>query len=133
MRAKVEKLLPSDTDNNSVGAVVMGGDGPTLAADFVIMGVGVAPATKFLKESGFTLERDGGVLVDEFLRVKGQEQNIYAIGISFQAVRCILSLTLPYVGDIAVFPQTETSEPRRIEHWNVCIVFLILWHRGLCV
>ena len=102
MQSKVNQILPSESDEATVGAVVVEEQGQTvkLEADVVIMGVGVAPATGFLKESGFQLERDGGVLVDEYLRVKGQE-NVYAIG------------------DIAVFPQTETSEPRRIEHWNV--------------
>ena len=100
MSSKVEKIVPSASDDSSAGSVTIGDGGPTLEADFVIMGVGVAPATGFLKESGFKLERDGGVLVDEFLRVQGQK-DIYAIG------------------DIAVFPQTETSEARRIEHWNV--------------
>jgi len=100
MSSKVEKLLPSASDSSAVGSVVIGGGGPTLEADFVIMGVGVAPATGFLKDSGFTLEKDGGVKVDEYLRVVGQ-QDVYA------------------VGDIAVFPQTETSVHRRIEHWNV--------------
>ncbi len=101
MSSKVEKLLPSAADSSVVGSVVIGDGGPTLEADFVIMGVGVAPATGFLKESGFALERDGGVRVDEYLRVVGQ-QDVYAIG------------------DIAVFPQTETSVERRIGHWNVC-------------
>ncbi|KAL5485940.1 AIF1 [Sanghuangporus weigelae] len=101
MKAKVAKLLPSESDQSVVGAVVLGDGGPTLPADFVIMGVGVAPATGFLKDSGFTLERDGGVRVDEFLRIQGQNENVFAIG------------------DIAVFPQTESPEPRRIEHWNV--------------
>ena len=101
MSSKVEKLLPSSTNEGVVGSVVIGDGGPTLEADFVIMGVGVAPATTFLKESGFALERDGGVKVDEFLKVVGHE-DVYAIG------------------DIAVFPQTETSVERRIEHWNVC-------------
>ncbi|EJD06730.1 flavo protein [Fomitiporia mediterranea MF3/22] len=101
MRSKVSKLLPSEADPSVVGAVVLGDGGPTLPADLVIMGVGVAPATGFLKDSAFSLERDGGVRVDEFLRVVGQGDGVYAIG------------------DIAHFPQTETSEPRRIEHWNV--------------
>ncbi|KAH8118112.1 flavoprotein [Phellopilus nigrolimitatus] len=101
MQSKIEKLLPSQSDPSVVGAVVLGGNGPTLEADFVVMGVGVAPATGYLKDSGFSLERDGGVRVDEFLRVVGQDGSVYAIG------------------DIAVFPQVETSEARRIEHWNV--------------
>jgi len=74
-------------------------NGQTLPSDFVIMGVGVAPATSFLKDSGIPLERDGGIKVDEYLRVPGFD-GIYAIG------------------DIAHFPQVN-GESRRIEHWNV--------------
>ena len=80
MKSKVAKILPSESDSSLAGAVVLGDGGPTLPADFVIMGVGVAPATGFLKESGFTLERDGGVRVDEFLRVLGLDGSVYAIG-----------------------------------------------------
>ena len=78
MQTKVSKILPSSEDANAAGAVVIGED-EKLEADFVVMGVGVAPATKFLKDSGFELERDGGIVVDEFLRVKGFD-DIYAIG-----------------------------------------------------
>lgn len=82
MQSKVKEIVPSESDGLSVGAVVIDG-GPTLPADVVIMGVGVAPATGFLKDSGFKLESDGGVLVDEYLKVKGLD-NVYAIGdISF--------------------------------------------------
>lgn len=64
------------------------------------MGTGVSPATDFLKESGFSLEKDGGIAVDEYLRVKG-ESNIYAIG------------------DIAHYTQFPDKFQRRVEHWNV--------------
>jgi NADH dehydrogenase FAD-containing subunit len=64
------------------------------------MGTGVSPATGFLKESGFSLEKDGGIAVDEYLRVKG-EKNIYAIG------------------DIAHYTQYPDKFQRRVEHWNV--------------
>ena len=43
------------------------------------MAVGIGPATEFLKESGFKLERDGGVKVDKYLRVKGID-DVYATG-----------------------------------------------------
>jgi NADPH-dependent 2,4-dienoyl-CoA reductase/sulfur reductase-like enzyme len=67
------------------------------------MGVGVAPATQFLKGSGIELERDGAVKVDKFLRVRSGKdtKNIYAIG------------------DIAMYPQQQSDEDVRIEHWNV--------------
>lgn len=71
-----------------------------MPANLVIMGTGVSPATQFLKDSGFSLEKDGGIAVDEHLRVKG-EKNIYAIG------------------DIAHYLQYPEKFQRRVEHWNV--------------
>ncbi|OJA09005.1 hypothetical protein AZE42_11543 [Rhizopogon vesiculosus] len=98
MKSQVEKIIPSDSNSSlAVGVVV---NGQTLPADFVVMGVGVTPATEFLKQSGFQLEKDGGVKVDEYLKVQGHD-NVYAIG------------------DIAWYPQQRTGESRRIEHWNV--------------
>ncbi|EGN99078.1 hypothetical protein SERLA73DRAFT_181877 [Serpula lacrymans var. lacrymans S7.3] len=98
MNSKVDKIVPLETDSSQAGGVVVNGE--TIPADFVIMGVGVAPATEFLKQSGFELESDGGLKVDEYLQVKGFD-GIYAIG------------------DVAVYPQHKTGESRRIEHWNV--------------
>lgn len=113
MSSKVSKFIPSTSDPSIVGSVVVtgsSGEETTLEADFVVMGVGVAPATKFLKDSGFELEKDGGVKVDEYLRVLGKD-NVYAIG------------------DIAHFPQAETGEVRRIEHWNVSVYeFVMQYH-----
>ncbi|KAG8799004.1 hypothetical protein FRC16_006094 [Serendipita sp. 398] len=100
MDASVDSIRASSSDPSVADAVVLK-DGTTLEADVIILGVGVAPATEFLKNgSGIQLEKDGGVVVDEYLKVPGVE-NVYAIG------------------DIAVFPQTEMKTPRRIEHWNV--------------
>lgn len=97
--AKIDKFIPAEGDSGAVGGVVV--DGKTIPADVVVLGVGVAPATEFLKKSGLQLEKDGGVLVDEYLKVKGRE-NVYAIG------------------DIAVFPQLSAGgEAVRVEHWNV--------------
>ena len=53
--------------------------GETIPAEVVIIGVGVAPETTYLKESGWELERDGSVQVDRTFAVKGRE-NIYAVG-----------------------------------------------------
>ncbi|KAF7985675.1 hypothetical protein HWV62_2223 [Athelia sp. TMB] len=73
--------------------------GETLPADVVILAVGVSPATQFLKDSGFALEKDGGIRVDGHLRVPGTK-GVFA------------------VGDIASYPQVDGGV-RRIEHWNV--------------
>lgn len=98
LKTQVEKIVPSESDPSLAAGVVVNGE--TLPADFIVMGVGVAPATEFLKQSGFQLEKDGGIKVDQYLKVQGQD-NVYA------------------VGDIAWYPQQKTGESRRIEHWNV--------------
>jgi apoptosis-inducing factor 3 len=80
--------------------------GETLSADVVIMGVGVRPATDYLRASGWELEKDGSVKVDELLRVPGHA-DVYAIG------------------DIATYPQLPLGTYRRVEHWNVCASILL--------
>jgi NADPH-dependent 2,4-dienoyl-CoA reductase/sulfur reductase-like enzyme len=45
----------------------------------LILGVGVGPATEFLANSGFELEKDKGIKVDEFLRVPGYDGKIFAV------------------------------------------------------
>lgn len=102
--ASLSHFTPSPTSPTDVGFVVLK-DGTAIPADLVILGVGVKPATGILKESGIALERDGGVLVDENLRIKGVAKgNVFA------------------VGDIAVFPDHVTGESTRVEHWNVASV-----------
>jgi len=91
--------LDIESDSKSVGAVELKG-GDSIPADILILGVGVAPATKFLEASGFKLEKDQGITVDEYLRVQGQE-DVFAIG------------------DIAHYKQYPEKEARRVEHWNV--------------
>jgi NAD(P)H-nitrite reductase large subunit len=78
MKSSIEKIIASsDSESKLATGVVV--NGQILPADFVIMGVGVAPATSFLKDSGIQLERDGGIKVDEYLKVPGFD-GIYAIG-----------------------------------------------------
>jgi len=80
--------------------------GAILDADLVIVGVGVAPETKYLHDYKEFLDRDGAITVDEFLRARklGSDGN------------------RPYaVGDLARFPYLLSSlrEDVRIEHWAV--------------
>lgn len=107
MNSQVSKIITSSSDPSKAEAVVVKSSAGehTIPTDAVVMGVGVAPATEFLKSGhskGFenALDKSGGVIVDEYLRVKGLE-GVYAIG------------------DIAMYPQPGTGELRRIEHWNV--------------
>jgi NADPH-dependent 2,4-dienoyl-CoA reductase/sulfur reductase-like enzyme/nitrite reductase/ring-hydroxylating ferredoxin subunit len=69
--------------------------GESLAADMVVAGVGVRPATGFLE--GVPLASDGGVIVDSHLRAA---DGLYA------------------AGDIASFPEPRTGRRARIEHWR---------------
>ncbi len=71
--------------------------GQTLPAQAVVLGVGVRPATEFLR-AAFSLEKDGGLAVNEFLQAT---DNVYA------------------AGDIVRFPLAVTGQPTRIEHWRV--------------
>ncbi|KAG6850699.1 hypothetical protein H0H93_009857 [Arthromyces matolae] len=100
MNSKVEKIVPQESNPNLAGGVIV--NGVTLPADFIVMGVGVAPATEYVKGSGIELENDGGIKVDKYLRVQSgpDQENVYA------------------VGDIATYPQF-TGAFARIEHWNV--------------
>ncbi|GAO15623.1 hypothetical protein UVI_02050550 [Ustilaginoidea virens] len=103
MEAGVEKAEPSTSDPSKVGAVVLQ-DGTRLEADLVIQGVGVAPATEFLRDNSILrLEQDGSILTDDNFQVAGLK-DVYA------------------VGDIATHPYSGPGGEGklvRIEHWNV--------------
>lgn len=102
MNANVEKATPSKEDSSKVGAVHLK-DGTALEADLVIEGVGVAPATEYLKDTGVHLEKDGSLKTNESFEVEGLK-DVFAIG------------------DIATYPYHGpggNGTPIRIEHWNV--------------
>ena len=86
MKASASKILPSASSSENVGSVIVkseSGELITLPADVVVAGVGVAPATEYLKASkGFEqlLDRTGAIAVDEFLKVKGLDGSVFAIG-----------------------------------------------------
>ena len=71
-------------------------DGERLPADLVLVGLGVDPATDYLR--GVTTNPDGSVTVDKYLAAA---DGLYA------------------AGDIARFPDWRTGDPIRIEHWQL--------------
>ncbi|KAK0524892.1 Apoptosis-inducing factor 1 [Tilletia horrida] len=104
MEAKTESI-ELEGPNKDVKAVLLkdkDGKEVRLPAGVVVLGVGVRPATAYLKESkGFPeLLKDGSVAVDSSFRVKGA-QDVFALG------------------DIATAPTRSGKETVRIEHWNV--------------
>ncbi|KAH7313713.1 hypothetical protein B0I35DRAFT_452080 [Stachybotrys elegans] len=101
--AGVDKAEPSGSDPSNVGAVWLK-DGTKLDADLVILGVGVSPATEYLRDNKvLRLEQDGSLQTDESFQVVGLK-DVYAIG------------------DIASYPYHGPGgegKRVRIEHWNV--------------
>ena len=103
LSASVDSAAPSALDSSLVGSVKLK-DGTSLPADLVILGVGVKPATSYLKGNpAVRLEQDSSLRTDEAFQVQGL-QDVFAIG------------------DIATYPYHGPGgdgKPVRIEHWNV--------------
>ena len=72
-------------------------DGRKLAADLVVLGVGVKPRVSLAEKAG--LKMANGVLVDSMLRTSAP--GVWA------------------AGDIACYPQPHLADPVRVEHWVV--------------
>lgn len=77
-----------------------------IEADLVIMGVGIRLNTQVARDAELDLTDLSGVVVDEHLRTS--DPHIYA------------------AGDIAAWPDLESGERTRVEHWDVA------YNQGYC-
>ncbi len=64
------------TDDDGTSALLS--DGKRIAADLVIMAVGVRPEVKLAREAGLEIGRRGGIVVNE--QMQTSDPNIYAVG-----------------------------------------------------
>ncbi|MGI9595975.1 MAG: NAD(P)/FAD-dependent oxidoreductase [Acidimicrobiales bacterium] len=81
--------------SNRIEAVVLG-DGSTIAADLVVVGIGVVPNTEWLARSGLTI--DNGVVADE---------------------TCLAGPGIVVAGDVARWPNTRFGGGlMRVEQWD---------------
>ncbi len=94
---KLKSKIKEFRGEGKVEAVVLE-SGEEIAADIVIAGIGVKPATGFLDSS--ELMDDKSLKTDAFLQVK---EDVYASG------------------DIASFPDFRTGNHIRIEHWRLAL------------
>lgn len=94
VRFKVAASVTAFEGDAHLERVVLDG-GEELDADIAIIGIGVTPATDFLK--GLPLEKDKSVKVDKYFSAGN---DVYA------------------AGDIATFPDPQTGKHIRIEHWR---------------
>ncbi|WP_310486359.1 FAD-dependent oxidoreductase [Chamaesiphon sp. VAR_69_metabat_338] len=84
-------------EGESTAQTVILNNGDRLAADLVVVGIGVQPVTDFI--TGIELNpQDRSIPVDEYLCAA---ENVYA------------------AGDIARFPDWRTAASMRVEHWRI--------------
>ena len=80
----LDSTVAAFTVGSGGGVVARLASGATVAADLVLLSIGVAPNTRFLDGSGIELGPRGHIVVDEYLRTSNE--HIYAAGDAIEVV-----------------------------------------------
>ena len=65
-------------EDTGTGVIVRLNSGKQVAADFVILSIGVRPNSALAKDAGLALNQRGGIIVDDHMRT--EDEHIYAVG-----------------------------------------------------
>lgn len=115
---------PPAGEHETVGAVKLK-DGTEIPADLVVLGLGVKPATEYLKDNKSVSLLDSppfGILVDDFFRIVKSEPQSKSKAQSKSEAQSAFIVDAWAIGDIAAFPYHGPGgdkKPVRIEHWDV--------------
>jgi NADPH-dependent 2,4-dienoyl-CoA reductase/sulfur reductase-like enzyme len=90
------------------------GDGSTLAADIVAVGIGTTPNTEWLRDCGIDVAN--GVRVDEYCRALSTTGSVLP-GVFAVGDIALFPLSWP-LGDPLKSDEPAEKEPVRIEHWT---------------
>lgn len=94
----MQRVVKEFKGSDKVTSVILD-NGEELEADLCIVGAGIIPATKFVKNDGYVkFERDGSIVVDQYLKAA---QGLYV------------------AGDLCRFPYFRTNEFIRVEHYGM--------------
>src|SRR5665648_1073391 len=94
LRLAVSAQTVTQDDSSSIGAVnVTLSDGATLAADLVIVNVGVRPASALAAEAGLDLGPTGAIRVDGDQRTS--DPHIWAVGDAVEVTQAITGVRMP--------------------------------------
>jgi len=105
--------------NETVNEIVVSGNGLSIRldsdkieADMVIFAVGVTPDTAIAREAGLKLNKNGGIVVDEYM--KTSDPNIYAVGDAVEVIDYVSGETvmIPLAG--------PANKQARIAANNIC-------------
>ncbi|MBN1624293.1 MAG: FAD-dependent oxidoreductase [Clostridia bacterium] len=77
----------SEFKQKNESIIVKTKSGKEIAADMVVLAIGVVPNSQLLKASNLPMNRRGGAIIDEYLRT--EDENIYAVGDMVEVVHFV--------------------------------------------